>query len=85
MSICAKKFLIGIDFKSCLKHELLFDDLAVSTCLAHSTLLQVKNQPCTQVLFNRERRLIQAMYTDHLQIEQACKGTWGGLATDLYV
>ena len=35
-------------------------------------------QPRTQALFNREKRLIQAMYTDHLRIEQARKGAWGG-------
>ena len=32
-------------------------------------------QPRTQALFNREKRLIQAIYTDHLRIEQARKGT----------
>ena len=31
-------------------------------------------QPRTQALFNREKRLIQAMYTDHLRIEQGCLG-----------
>ena len=32
-----------------------------------TTVLQAR----TQALFNREKRLIQAMYTDHLRIEQA--------------
>ena len=35
-------------------------------------------QSRTQVLFNIEKRLIQDPYTDHLQIEQARKGAWGG-------